>query len=147
MTYFALVYIVIVSAIAGLAAYALADGWRRALVTVIFVAVAVTVYCWGIYASGTPRPFTFARYFGVEDTMLVAYIPVEDEAIYVWLWSGDGTPTAWVLPWDDETARAIHEAGQQAGEEGGGGVVVEGRPFAEGEFVPHPAPVTNQESK
>lgn len=50
---------------------------------------------------------------------------VEDEAIYIWLGiAGVAEPRAYVLPWDQETAKQLHEA-MRAAEAEGTGVRVE----------------------
>ena len=50
---------------------------------------------------------------------------IEDEAIYLWLGiEGLAEPRAYVLPWDQETAKQLHEA-QRAAEADGTGVRVE----------------------
>ncbi len=59
------------------------------------------------------------------DAVVLGSHMVEDEAIYIWLGiEGAAEPRAYVLPWDRETAKQLHDA-QRAAEADGTGLRVQ----------------------
>jgi len=69
---------------------------------------------------GQPKPvqLEWLRSAEVEPRVLSSQM-VEDVAIYLWVaHEGLDAPRSYVLPWSEETARELHEAQQQAEENG-----------------------------
>ncbi len=65
---------------------------------------------------GRPKPMNIETVaIDAEEANVVAVQMQEGEAIYLWLnLPGVAEPRAYVLPWDEKTARELHEAGQEA---------------------------------
>jgi hypothetical protein len=90
---------------------------RRKLSGGIFVVLIEVIYGGGIDLLGRPKPLRLEA----ADAQVVSAMPVENEAIYVWLIMPDSSePCAYVLPWSLQAAQQLQEAMSQAEAEGTG---------------------------
>lgn len=73
-----------------------------------------------IEARGKPRPYQWELFReSNEEIPVLSYHLVEDEAIYLWVLIED-EPLAYVLAWDKGEAQRLHEAAQEAMQQGTG---------------------------
>jgi hypothetical protein len=87
---------------------------RRALSAGMFVVLIVLVYGGGIELLSRPKPLRLEWRAPAEAKVLGA-VPVENEAIYVWLDLPDAPePRAYVLPWDLRQAQQLQQAMSEA---------------------------------
>jgi hypothetical protein len=117
---------------------------RRTLSVGIFVVLIAVVYGGSIELLGRPKPLRL-EWRGASDAQVLSAMPVENEAIYVWLiMPGASEPRAYVLPWSLEAAQQLQEAMNQA--EADGSAVHMAMPFEaslddrEPMFYPMPQP-------
>lgn len=67
-----------------------------------------------------PKPLQ-NELFGEDKAEVVSYVAQEDVAIYLWLMlKGHTVPRYYVMDWSDEAAQELHEAQQQAEQDGTG---------------------------
>ena len=93
---------------------------RRTLSVGIFVVLIAVVYGGCIELLGRPKPLRL-EWRDAADAQVVSAVPVENEAIYVWLIMPDSSePCAYVLPWSLQAAQQLQEAMSQAEAEGTG---------------------------
>lgn len=93
---------------------------RRALSVGVFVALIAVVYGGGIELLGRPKPLRL-EWRDAADAQVVGAVPVEDEAIYVWLVTPTSPePRAYVLPWSVQVAQQLQDALNQAAATGTG---------------------------
>jgi hypothetical protein len=91
---------------------------RRALSVGIFVLLIAVVYGGSIEMLGRPKPLRL-EWRDAANAQVVSAVPVENEAIYVWLIvPGSSEPCAYVLPWSLEVAQQLQEATSQAEADG-----------------------------
>jgi hypothetical protein len=91
---------------------------RRTLSVGIFVVLIAVVYAGSIELLGRPKPLRL-EWRGGADAQVLSAMPVENEAIYVWLvMPGSSEPRAYVLPWSLEAAQQLQEAMNQAEADG-----------------------------
>jgi hypothetical protein len=91
---------------------------RRALSVGIFVLLIALVYGGSIELLGRPKPLRL-EWRGTSDAQVLGAMPVENEAIYVWLIvPGSSEPCAYVLPWSLAAAQQLQEAMSQAEADG-----------------------------
>jgi hypothetical protein len=91
---------------------------RRALSVGIFVLLIAVVYGGAIELLGRPKPLRL-EWRDAADAEVLSAVPVEDEAIYVWLVMPDSLePRAYVLPWSVQAAQQLQDAMSQAQAEG-----------------------------
>jgi hypothetical protein len=87
---------------------------RRVVATAVFIASIVLVYGGGIELMGRPKPFRL-EWRGAAQAQVLGAVPVENQAIYVWLnLPGAGEPRAYVLPWSLQAAQQLQDAMGQA---------------------------------
>ena len=97
---------------------------------------------------GKPKPL-WTELRDLNGAIVIAAVPVEDEAIYIWVIK-DGPPIAYVLPWSDEKAQELQDAMREAAANNTHVVVEEGGGGGEdslGEFSVHAAPQTPMPEK
>jgi hypothetical protein len=100
---------------------------RRTLSVGIFVILIAVIYGGSIELLGRPKPLRL-EWRGTADAQVLSAMPVENEAIYVWLvMPGSSEPCAYALPWSLEAAQQLQEAMNQA--EADGTAVRMGMPF------------------
>ena len=91
---------------------------RRTLSVGIFVLLIAVVYGGAIELLGRPKPVRL-EWRDAADAEVLSAVPVENEAIYVWLVMPDSLePRAYVLPWSVQAAQQLQEAMSQAEAEG-----------------------------
>jgi hypothetical protein len=91
---------------------------RRALSVGIFVLLIAVVYGGSLELLGRPKPLRL-EWRDAADAQVVSAVPVENEAIYVWLiMPGSSEPCAYALPWSVEVAQQLQEAMSQAEADG-----------------------------
>jgi hypothetical protein len=87
---------------------------RRALSVGIFVLLIALVYGGSIELLGRPKPLRL-EWRDAADARVVSALPVENEAIYVWLMMSESSePCAYALPWSLQAAQQLQEAMSQA---------------------------------
>jgi hypothetical protein len=87
---------------------------RRALSVGIFVLLIAVVYGGSIELLGRPKPLRL-EWRRAADAQVVSAVPVENQAIYVWLMMPNPSePCAYVLPWSLAVAQQLQEAMSQA---------------------------------
>jgi hypothetical protein len=87
---------------------------RRALSVGIFVVLIAVVYGGSIELLGRPKPLRL-EWRDAADAQVVSAVPVENEAIYVWLIMPESSaPCAYVLPWSLQAAQQLQDAMSQA---------------------------------
>ena len=93
---------------------------RRTLSVGIFVILIGVIYGGSIELLGRPKPLRL-EWRGTADAQVLGAMPVENEAIYVWLvMPGATEPCAYVLPWSMEAAQQLQDAMNQAEADGTG---------------------------
>jgi hypothetical protein len=93
---------------------------RRILSVGIFVILIGVIYGGSIELLGRPKPLRL-EWRGTADAQVLGAMPVENEAIYVWLVMPGATgPCAYVLPWSLEAAQQLQDAMNQAEADGTG---------------------------
>ena len=93
---------------------------RRTLSVGIFVLLIAVVYGGAIELLGRPKPLRL-EWRDAADAEVLSAVPVENEAIYVWLVTPDSSePRAYVLPWSVQAAQQLQEAQSQAEADGTG---------------------------
>jgi hypothetical protein len=91
---------------------------RRSLSVGIFVLLIAVVYGGSIELLGRSKPLRL-EWRDAADAQVVSAVPVENEAIYVWLLMPDSSePCAYVLPWSLQAAQQLQEAMSQAEADG-----------------------------
>ena len=117
---------------------------RRTLSVGIFLALITVVYVGASELLGRPKPFGLEWREATKAEVLSA-VPVENEAIYVWLTlPGSPEPRAYVLPWSQNAAQQLQDAMGKA--EADGTAVEMGKPSEAGldtrepMFYPRPQP-------
>jgi hypothetical protein len=91
---------------------------RRTLSVGIFVLLIAVVYGGAIELLGRPKPLRL-EWRDAADAEVLSAMPVENEAIYVWLLLPDSAePSAYVLPWSVQAAQQLQEAMSQAEADG-----------------------------
>lgn len=91
---------------------------RRALSVGIFVLLIAVVYGGSIELLGRPKPLRL-EWREAADAQVVSAVPIENEAIYVWLiMPASSEPIAYVLPWSVQVAQQLQEAMSQAEADG-----------------------------
>jgi hypothetical protein len=91
---------------------------RRALSVGIFVLLIAVVYGGAIELLGRPKPLRL-EWRDAADAQVLSAVPVENEAIYLWLIRPDSSePRAYVLPWSVQAAQQLQEAMSQAQADG-----------------------------
>ena len=100
---------------------------RRTISVGLFVVLLALVYGGGIDLLSRPKPLRLEWRNAAEAKVLGA-VPVENEAIYVWLGVPDSPePRAYTLPWSVEAAQQLQTAMSEA--EANGTVVRMAMPF------------------
>ena len=87
---------------------------RRALSVGTFVLLIAVVYAGSIELLGRPKPMRL-EWRDAADAQVVSAVPVENQAIYVWLIMPlSSEPSAYVLPWSGgcPAAPGRHEPGR-----------------------------------
>ncbi len=83
---------------------------RRALSVGIFVMLIAVVYIGASELLGRPKPLAL-EWRDVAKAQVLSAVPVENEAIYVWLtMPGSPEPRAYVLPWSQSAAQQLQDA-------------------------------------
>ena len=91
---------------------------RRTLSVGIFVLLIGVIYGGSIELLGRPKPLRL-EWRGTADAQVLGAMPIENEAIYVWLVMPDSLePRAYVLHWSVQAAQQLQEAMSQAEAEG-----------------------------
>ncbi len=91
---------------------------RRALSVGIFMLLIAVVYGGSIELLGRPKLLQL-EWRDAADAQVMSAVPVENEAIYVWLlMPGSSEPVAYVLPWSMQVAQQLQVAMSQAEAEG-----------------------------
>ncbi len=112
----------------------------------LFAVLLVSIAGMALSCLGQPKPWE-ATWPKPKDFAIVGFVLQEPKAIFVWLQT-DGPPVAYVLPWSEPQAAALHEAGEAAKAQG---TQLKGRPGAQGlpgqantqdkeSIMPYPAP-------
>jgi len=100
---------------------------RRILSVGVFIVLIAVVYGGGIELLSRPKPLRLEWRDAAEAQVLGA-LPVENEAIYVWLVMPDSPePRAYALPWSVQAAQQLQDAQSEASVNGTG--VQMTRPF------------------
>jgi hypothetical protein len=87
---------------------------RRALSVGLFVVLIAVVYGGGIELLGRPKPLRL-EWRDAAGAQVVSAVPIEGEAIYIWLRMRDAPePRAYVLPWSIEAAQQLQTALSEA---------------------------------
>lgn len=93
---------------------------RRTLSVGLFVVLIAVVYGGGIDLLGRPKPLRL-EWRDPADAQVLSALPVENEAIYVWLvMPGSPEPRAYVLPWSVQVAQQLQDASSEAQANGTG---------------------------
>jgi hypothetical protein len=91
---------------------------RRTLSVAIFIVLIAVVYGGAIELLGRPKPVRL-EWRNAADAEVLSAVPVEHEAIYLWLVMPDSLePRAYVLPWSMQAAQQLQEAMSQAEADG-----------------------------
>ena len=91
---------------------------RRSFSVGMFVVLIAVVYGGAVELLGRPKPLRL-EWREPADAQVVSAVPVENEAIYVWLIMPDSSePCAYVLPWSLQVAQQLQEAMAQAEADG-----------------------------
>jgi hypothetical protein len=96
-------------------------GFARRTVSVgIFLALISVVYVGATELLGRPKPLTL-EWRDTAKAQVVGAVPVENEAIYVWLTTpGSPEPRSYVLPWSQQAAQQLQDAMGKAEADGTG---------------------------
>ena len=93
---------------------------RRTLSVGIFLALITVVYGGASELLGRPKPLTL-EWRDTAKAQVVGAVPIENEAIYVWLTTaGSPEPRAYVLPWSQQAAQQLQDAMGKAEADGTG---------------------------
>ncbi|MER9234182.1 hypothetical protein NKI56_19135 [Mesorhizobium sp. M0622] len=93
---------------------------RRALSVGIFLTLIAVVYVGASELLGRPKPLTL-EWRDTAKAQVVGAVPVENEAIYVWLTTpGSTEPRFYVLPWSQQAAQQLQDAMGKAEADGTG---------------------------
>ncbi|MER9756614.1 hypothetical protein NKJ46_24830 [Mesorhizobium sp. M0166] len=93
---------------------------RRTLSVGIFLALITVVYVGASELLGRPKPLTL-EWRDTAKAQVVGAVPVENEAIYVWLTTpGTIEPRFYVLPWSQQAAQQLQDAMGKAEADGTG---------------------------
>ncbi|ESY94391.1 hypothetical protein [Mesorhizobium sp. LNHC209A00] len=93
---------------------------RRTLSVGIFLALITVVYVGASELLGRPKPLTL-EWRDTAKAQVVGAVPVENEAIYVWLITPVSTePRFYVLPWSQQAAQQLQDAMGKAEADGTG---------------------------
>jgi hypothetical protein len=93
---------------------------RRTLSVGLFLVLIAIVYGGAIELLGRPKPLRL-EWRDAADAQVLSALPVENEAIYVWLIMPDASePCAYVLPWSLQAAQQLQQAMSQAEADGTG---------------------------
>ena len=91
---------------------------RRAISVSIFLALIAIVYGGAAELLGRPKPLRLEWRDSAKAQVLAA-VPVENDAIYVWLTTpASPEPRAYVLPWSQKAAQQLQDAMNKAEEQG-----------------------------
>ena len=91
---------------------------RRTLSVGIFLALIAVVYVGASELLGRPKPFAL-EWRDVAKAEVLSGVPVENEAIYLWLtMPGSPEPRAYVLPWSQSAAQQLQDATGKAEADG-----------------------------
>ena len=91
---------------------------RRAISVSIFLALIAIVYGGATEILGWPKPLRL-EWRDSEKAQVLSAVPVENEAIYVWLMMPNSPePRAYMLPWSQSAARQLQDAMNKAEAEG-----------------------------
>lgn len=116
---FALV-VVITAALAGIAVWAPRSVWVKLSALVLSALLMATAYTGLVELLGKPKPVNMEWAAAtVPEVTVVAALPREDKAIYLWLRFDDSPePRAYVVPWSREIAEQLQRATRRAVAEG-----------------------------
>ncbi|MER9237210.1 hypothetical protein NKI56_35500 [Mesorhizobium sp. M0622] len=93
---------------------------RRTLSVGIFLALITVVYVGASELLGRPKPLGL-EWRDTAKAQVVGAVPVENEAIYVWLTTpGSTEPRSYVLPWSQQAAQQLQDAMGKAEADGTG---------------------------
>lgn len=94
--------------------------WRLASwdAPALLVCCAVGVWMASVSVMGLPRPAGHALLANWDDFEVLSYQLDEGKAIYLWVQRDQ--PIAYQLPWNEDTARKLHEAAENAKEQHAG---------------------------
>jgi hypothetical protein len=93
---------------------------RRTLSVGIFLALIAVVYVGASELLGRPKPLSL-EWRDTAKAQVVGAVPVENQAIYVWLTTaGSPEPRAYVLPWSQQAAQQLQDAMGKAEADGTG---------------------------
>jgi hypothetical protein len=93
---------------------------RRALSVGVFVVLIALVYGGSIELLGRPKPLRL-EWRDPADAQVVGAVPVENEAIYLWLMMPESSePRAYALPWSVQAAQELQDAQSKAAVSGTG---------------------------
>ena len=93
---------------------------RRTLSVGLFLVLITIVYGGAVDLLGRPKPLRL-EWRDAADAQVLGAMPVENEAIYVWLMiPGAAEPCAYVLPWSLQAAQQLQQAMSQAEADGTG---------------------------
>jgi hypothetical protein len=91
---------------------------RRTLSVGIFLALIAVVYIGASELLGRPKPLGL-EWRDVAKAQVLSGVPVENEAIYLWLTvPGSPEPRAYVLPWSQNAAQQLQDATGKAEADG-----------------------------
>jgi hypothetical protein len=91
---------------------------RRTLSVGLFVLLIAVVYGGALDLLGRPKPLRL-EWRDAADAEVLSALPVENQAIYVWLITPDSPePRAYVLPWSLQAAQQLQDAMSQAQADG-----------------------------
>jgi hypothetical protein len=93
---------------------------RRTVSVGVFVVLIAVVYGGGIELLSRPKPLRL-EWRDAADAQVLGAVPVENEAIYVWLVLPDSPePRAYALPWSVQAAQQLQDAQSEAAVNGTG---------------------------
>jgi|EndMetStandDraft_8_1072994.scaffolds.fasta_scaffold96745_2 hypothetical protein len=91
---------------------------RRILSVGIFLMLITVVYVGASELLGRPKPLGL-EWRDVKQAEVLSGVPVENEAIYLWLTApGSSEPRAYVLPWSQRAAQQLQDATGKAEADG-----------------------------
>lgn len=106
------------AALAGLTLWARRELRVRAGAVALALGTLLILYAGFLDLLSRPRPLAVALSKGEVDVL--AAVPAEGEAIYLWLLlPGVAEPRYFVMPWDRDAAEQLQGAQREAGKEGG----------------------------
>jgi hypothetical protein len=93
---------------------------RRTVSVGMFVALIAVVYGGGIELLSRPKPLRL-EWRDAANAQVLGAVPVENQAIYVWLVMPDSPePRAYALPWSVQAAQQLQDAQSEAAVNGTG---------------------------